>query len=274
MCGIPNPLHGSIFTNKLDKTWHHLGLRLGPTVKLYHHDESSVSFNYRLEHADLELPAPVSMDSLTPELENVRFHLNFSIRAQAFPNNAKGHRPQKRPLERGEKQKRGGSVHASGHGVASYLGGPRLIVSFTKSDTHGFIARRESPVARSPGFEMPTAHHGEKIQDVVVKREELSCNISNYGLITHEYQDQTMEMGIFMVSDHHDLETVVYDALNHILLGSRPRGSRIFESLVETALTKVAPSIFDTNRLRVLLPSPPPIDILLMRLRVLGQGCP
>lgn len=92
---------------------------------------------------------------------------------------------------------------------------------------------------------------------MTIKREESPTDVSDRGSIILRYEDPTVGTGIRMVSDHLEVDTVVREALNHMLLGSRPRGVRISEGFVGKALTKVAPAIFDTDRLRVVLPPSP-----------------
>ena len=92
---------------------------------------------------------------------------------------------------------------------------------------------------------------------MTVKREESPTGASNDGIIIPEHQNPTAGMGVSMVSNHPELETMVRAALDHMLLGSRPRGARVSEGFAGKALSKVAPAVFDTDRLRVFAPALP-----------------
>ncbi|KAL2112985.1 hypothetical protein VUR80DRAFT_5745 [Thermomyces stellatus] len=97
-------------------TWQQLGLRLGPTAQLYTHDESSASFNYRIEHTNLELPTPVSTGPVNPQLESIRCHLNFNFQASGFSDHVQGRGPRKPAAKNVKKRKQEHSGHSSLHG--------------------------------------------------------------------------------------------------------------------------------------------------------------
>ena len=219
---------------------------------LYSHDESSVSFNYRVEHTDIELPTPVSTDFATPELESVRCHLNFTVQTLGFQNHAQSRSWRKQAPKRAEKQKHGHSGRSVPHGEGS-----RLIVSFTISNAYRVTVKREQSITQDPIATSPVIFPRDETSGVTVKREESPSDVTDHGRIIHEYEDLATGIGICMVSDHPQLDTVVREALNHMLLGSRPRGARITDGFARKALTKVAPAIFDTDKLRV-IPRPSP----------------
>lgn len=238
-------------SNIYDKTWKQLGLRLGPTARLYSHDESSVSFNYRVEHTDIELPTRVSTDSSAPELESVRCHLNFTVQALGSQNHAQIRSSRKQAPKRAKKRKHGRLGRTSLHREGS-----RLIVSFTISNAYRVAVKREESITQDSTPATPVTFARDETTGVDVKREESHSDVADHGSPIHGYDDLAGGTEICMVSDHPELETVVRDALNHMVLGSQPRGARITDGFAAKALTKLVPAIFDTNRLRV-IPWPP-----------------
>lgn len=261
-------------SNNSHKTWQKLGLRLGPTARLYAHDESSVSFNYRVEHTDLELPGPVSTNSLTPELESVRCHLNFSVQIPGFPSDVQNRGTRRRPPKNGKKRKHGGSARTLAHGRGSSRAGSRMIVSFARSNSNGLTAKREESATRDFAPRIVAIATREITPGVTVKRERSPADAATRRSAIHESGDITAGMGVSMVSDHPELETIVRAALDHMLLGSRPRGARVSGGFVGKALAKVAPAVFDTDRLRVPPPLPPvPVKTLLTPPRESLPGC-
>lgn len=113
--------------------------------------------------------------------------------------------------------------------------------------------KREESLTQSTISTTLVTSAGNETPGVAVKHEEPPSVVADQGVVLHEYEDLTAGMGIYTVSNHPELETVVREALNHMLLGSRPRGARITDGFARKALTNVAPAIFDTDRLRVIL---------------------
>lgn len=157
--------------------------------------------------------------------------------------------------------------------AGSHPCGSRMIVSFTRSHAHGLTAKREDFIPQSCATRMATTIARENT-GVAVKREESPHHASDLGLAIPEYQDPTAGTGVSMISNHPELETIVRAALDHMLLGSRPRGTRVSGGFAEKALTKMAPAVFDTDRLRVSSPaSPVPVKALLTLSRESLPGC-
>ena len=232
------------------QAWQQLGLQLGPTARLYSHDESSVAFNYRVEHSDRELPSSV-LAAPAAELECIRCHLNFHAQV---PNLLSGYqesgtRRRPRGKERKRKRKRQSSTDTLKQRRGSQRG--RMMINFTRNGRNGVTAERENMATRNPplGDIIPSTKDG-----VAVKTEESPPRDSDYGFIIQGHQDLSLEVVTQMVSNHSELEIVVRTALEHMLLGSKPRGARISGGFTGKALVLIAPAIFDTDRLRVLLP--------------------
>lgn len=117
--------------------------------------------------------------------------------------------------------------------------------------------KREKSATQDSIPTTPAMFSRDETSGVAVKREESPSDAADHELVIHENEDLAAGMGIHMASDHPELEAVVREALNHMLLGSRPRGARITDGFAGKALTKMAPAVFDTDRLRVISwPSP------------------
>lgn len=229
----------------VEQTWQRLGLRLGPTARLYSHDESSVAFNYRVEHSDSELPSSV-LTAPAAEFECVRCHLNFHVQVPSIPREVQNSDARRRPRGRERKRKRQSSTDTSTRGGGSQHG--RMMVNFTRNGRSGVTAKRENSVNRNPllGDVIPSTKDG-----VAVKPEGSLARDSDYGSAIQGHQDPSLEVMAHIVSNHPELETVVRITLDHMLLGSISRGARISEGFAGKALARVAPAVFDTDRLRV-----------------------
>ena len=145
-----------------------------------------------------------------------------------------------------------GLAPSSGH-EADSCHNTTLIVIFTRDDNHNLTARRREFF---PGD--PASPSKAKAANVVVKQEERPTDASDAGICTHDYQYLMAGMGILMISNHPELETLVRGALSHVLLGSKPRGVPMSDGFTGKALMKVVPAVFDTDRLRVISLSPSP----------------
>lgn len=228
------------------QAWQRLGLRLGPTARLYSHDESSVTFNYRVEHTDPELPSSV-LTAPAADLECVRCHLNFHVKVPGLVSDVQEYGPGRQPRGRERKRKRQSSTNTSTRRRGSQSG--RMMVKITRNGYNGVTAKRENSATRSSflaGF-VPSSR-----DDITVKLEQSPVRHSDHGPTTLGHQDPSLEVMAHMVSNHPELETIVRTSLDHMLLGSKSRGAHVSGGLTRKALVKVAPAVFDTNRLRVL----------------------
>lgn len=228
------------------QAWQRLGLRLGPTARLYSHDESSVAFNYRVEHTDPELPSSV-LSTPAAELECVRCHLNFHVQVPGLVSEVKEYGTGRQHRGRERKRKRQSSTNTSTRRRGSRNG--RMMVKITRDGYNGLTAKRENPATRGPLLAgvVPSSR-----DDIAVKPEQSPVRHSDHGPTTLGRQDPSLEVMAHMVSNHPELETIVRTALDHMLLSSKPRGARVSGGLAGKALAKVAPAVFDTDRLRVL----------------------
>lgn len=228
------------------QAWKQLGLQLGPTIRLYSHDESSVSFNYRVEHSDHELPRSI-FAAPAAELECVRCHLNFRIQAPSLLSEYQRCGAGRRPLGRERKRKRQSSTDILKQRCGSERG--RMMINFTRNNRNGVTAKRENTMTQN----LPLGDVIPSSKDAMtMKTGEPPFRDSDYGFVIQEHQDSSLEVVAQLVSNHPELEVVVRTALEHMLRGSKPRGARVSGGFTGKALTSAVPSVFDTDRLRVL----------------------